>query len=434
MSRQRPENRLYPCHSPPGVVSSETIAGGDVVFLKTLHRSWLACAGATVMMFVSTGLVVNSLSVYLPYLLAEYGLTNAQGSWINTIRCLASLCSMPVVAGYYRRTGLRRGAGLAMALCAGSYVLFGLARGFAGLCAAAVIAGVSYSLGGIVAATIAIDAWFAGSKGTAMGICTAGSGVAAVVMPAILTRLLDTAGVSVTFFAEAGLMLALGLLVVGIFAWETPEQAGLTPYGTAPEADAAPERRGGGMTKGYLLAMLLAMAFIGSVGGPGYSNAAVLFSTQGYDSMAIAWAISLNGLMLIVCKCGFGFITDRIGAYRTNFLFGGLLIGGFVLCLATVTGSGPVIFGAELVLGAGWSICTVGLPVWAGDLAAPEDHAATVQKFQTAYSIGALVFSPVPGILADASGSYLPAYALFTLQSEVILAVLQVTYRHCGAK
>ena len=39
-----------------------------------------------------------------------------------------------------------------MALCAGSYVLFGLARGFAGLCAAAVIAGVSYSLGGIVAA------------------------------------------------------------------------------------------------------------------------------------------------------------------------------------------------------------------------------------------------------------------------------------------
>ena len=172
-----------------------------MVFLKTLHRSWLACAGATVMMFVSTGLVVNSLSVYLPYLLAEYGLTNAQGSWINTIRCLASLCSMPVVAGYYRRTGLRRGAGLAMALCAGSYVLFGLARGFAGLCAAAVIAGVSYSLGGIVAATIAIDAWFAGSKGTAMGICTAGSGVAAVVMPAILTRLLDTAGVSVTFFA-----------------------------------------------------------------------------------------------------------------------------------------------------------------------------------------------------------------------------------------
>ncbi|MCI6647356.1 MAG: MFS transporter, partial [Oscillospiraceae bacterium] len=60
-------------------------------------------------------------------------------------------------------------------------------------------------------------------------------------------------------------------------------------------------------------------------------------------------------------------------------------------------------------------------------------HAATVQKFQTAYSIGALVFSPVPGILADASGSYLPAYALFTLQSVVILAVLQVTYRKCGA-
>ena len=386
------------------------------------------------MMFVSTGLVVNSLSVSLPYLLRVYDLTNAQGSWINTIRCLASLCSMPFVAGYYRRLGLRRGAGLAMGLCAFSYLLFALAKGFPGLCIAAVTAGISYSLGGIVAATIDVDAWFAGSKGTAMGICTAGSGIAAVVMPAILTRLLDTVGVSFTFFAEAGLMLLLGAFVTAVFRRETPEQAGLSPYGTAPVPDAVPEHRGTGMRRGDLLAMLLAMACIGSVGGPGYNNAALLFSTQGYDSMSIAWAISLNGLMLIVCKCAFGFITDRIGAYRTNFLFGGLLIGGFLLCLCTVTGHPAVLYGAELILGAGWSICTVGLPVWAGDLAAPEDHAATVQKFQTAYSIGALAFSPVPGILADGTGSYLPAYALFTLQAAGILMILQATYRRCASR
>lgn len=399
--------------------------------MKTLHRSWLVCAGAAVMIFVSTGLVVNSMTVYLPYLLREYGLTNAQGSLINTVRCLASLVSMPFVARYYARMGLRRGAGVALALCAGAYGIFGLSRGFAGLCLGAVCAGVGYSLAGLVAATIAVDAWFAGSKGTAMGLCTAGSGVAGVIMPPILTRLLNTLGVSATFFLEALLMLCLGGFVLFTFARETPAAAGLEPYGRTAEATHR-SHRGGSMTRGYLLAMLLAMGCIGAVGGPGYANEAVLFSTQGYDSMTIAYTISMNGIMLILCKCCFGMITDRIGAYRTNFLFGTLLIAGFVLCLATVTGRTTVIYGAQVCLGAGMSICTVGLPVWAGDLAAPEDHAATVQKFQTAYSIGALAFSPVPGFLADLSGSYLPAYGLFLLQSIAILVILQRTYRKCS--
>ena len=157
--------------------------------MTKLHRAWLVCAGATLLMFISTGMVVNSLTVYLPYILSEYGLTNAQGSLINTIRCLASLGSMFFVERYYKALGLRWGTILAMAACVLSYVLYGLARSFPGFCLGAVVGGIGCSLGGIVAATIAIDTWFSGSRGTAMGICTAGSGLAMVVLPPVLTKI-----------------------------------------------------------------------------------------------------------------------------------------------------------------------------------------------------------------------------------------------------
>lgn len=382
------------------------------------------------MMFISTGMVVNTLTVYLPYILTEYGLTNAEGSLINTIRCLASLGSMFFVERYYEKLGLRRGTALAMGLCVLSYVFYGLVRSFPGFCLGAVIGGIGCSLGGIVAATIAVDAWFSGSRGTAMGLCTAGSGLAMVVLPPVLTKILEASGVSAAFMAEAAMMAVLSAFVLLIFRKDTPAAAGLVPYGVQ-EQTRARTAVGPGLSRGYFFALLVAMAFVGSVGGPGFNHLPVLYSSLGYDSMTVAVGMSLIGFVLVVGKCLFGVITDRIGAYRTNYLFLGLLTAGFVFC-CIAAGQNWTLYTAQVCLGVGMCVCTVGLPVWAGDLTDPEQHARTVQRFQTAYSIGALAFSPLPGIVADVWGSYVPSYVLFTVQAAAILVILQLAYRKAG--
>lgn len=398
--------------------------------MARFHRAWLVCAGAMLLMFISTGMVVNTLTVYLPYILSEYGLTNSQGSLINTIRCLASLGAMFFVERYYQKTGLRRGTVFAMILCVMSYVLYALARSFLGFCLGSVVAGVGCSLGGIVAATIAVDTWFSGSRGTAMGICTAGSGLAMVILPPVLTGILENTGVSAAFFAEAGMMAVLSLLILLIFRKESPADAGLTPYG---EAGDGPVKASSGavLPKGYFLPLLLAMAFVGSVGGPGFNHLPVFYSSIGYESMTVALGMSMIGFVLMLGKCAYGIITDRIGSYRTNYLFLGLLVLGFALC-CMMSGQGWMLYAAQLCLGMGMCVCTVGLPVWAGDLTDPAVHARTVQRFQTAYSVGALLFSPVPGMVADAFGGYRPAYVGFTVQAVVILVILQLAYQKAG--
>ena len=90
-----------------------------------------------------------------------------------------------------------------------------------------------------------------------------------------------------------------------------------------------------------------------------------------------------------------------------------------------------MLFLAMCTYGAGLALTTVGLTAWAGDLSAPEQYDETVRRFQLGYAAGGLIFSSLPGILADHfHGSYLPAYLFFTVCTVFVVASIQWTYRH----
>ena len=57
----------------------------------------------------------------------------------------------------------------------------------------------------------------------------------------------------------------------------------------------------------------------------------------------------------------------------------------------------------------------------------------TIRRFNMGYAAGSMLFSPLPGILADLSkGSYVPAYLLFALFSLVQLLLIQGVYIRCS--
>ena len=138
--------------------------------MTRLHYSWFICAGGTLLLFCTVGLNTSAFSVYQPYMIAAGGLSNTQGSEITTLRSLAALLSFLLVEGYYRRTDLRLGVTLAAVGSALAFVLFGLARDFAGYCLAAIVAGVAYGFGGMIPVSMLIDRWFRSHKALALGI------------------------------------------------------------------------------------------------------------------------------------------------------------------------------------------------------------------------------------------------------------------------
>lgn len=402
--------------------------------MRKPHYAWAVCLGGALSLFAIIGLGVNIFSVYQPYIIAQNGFTNAQGSLITTTRSLLTLFAMLTVNQLCARFGLRRVMTAGMALLALSCLCFALADSFPAYCLAAALTGLAYGYGGMVPLSLVIGHWFRDRRSFALGLASAGSGVSTIFAPSIITRIIETRGMRAAFLLESGVILVLGVLV-WLLVRSAPEDKGLAPYHLggvdAPVPPARPKPEG--MNRPLWFALLFAAFLVGAPAGPGFSHLTVLYTTSGYDSMAVAAIVSYMGFMICVGKIACGQIYDIMGGWRANFCIFGTFFASFILLCMAPLGSRFLPFAAITLFGFGLPISAISLAAWAGDLLGDEGYESAVRSLTVAYALGMLLFGPVPGILADRLGGYVPAYALFAGIIVLIAAIVQYAYYRVGA-
>jgi len=175
--------------------------------------------------------------------------------------------------------------------------------------------------------------------------------------------------------------------------------------------------------------MGLVSLFMGAQANAGFSHLAVLYDTEGFDSMIVSYIITGVGVMIVAGKLIYGEVTDLIGGYRSSILFCFFLLLGNTLCCLAFLNSTLIIILNVLFLGVGYPIATIGPSVWASDLASPDHFSTVVKRLQIIYAAGALIFASIPGILADVFGTFIPAYILFSACIAVALLFIQLAYR-----
>lgn len=387
------------------------------------NYKWVICAAGTLLMITVHGLTATGFTVYLPYLISVNGFTNTETSSLTTVQSLTAFLVMFGITRYYALFNIRIGTTLAALSGAAAFFLFSLAESYALCVAAACFLGASYALGGMVPITIAVDRWFTERKATAMSICSAGSGIAAMFCPPVITACIEGTSLARAFLLEALFIVAIAA-VIFLLMRNAPKEGAGGSSGKKKRGNAAASLDRTGM-----FLMLTASMLMGCVAIPGTMHLAVLFKTEGYDALLVAYVLSLNGAGLIAGKLIYGLITDRIGAFRSNFIFLGFAFAGLAACCLAGSQSPILPFAAVFCLGLGFPVATIGLSVWAGDLSSSEQFENNVKRFQLSYTFGMLLFSVIPGILADCFGSYIPAYALLALFSLAVLALVQQSYR-----
>ena len=395
------------------------------------HYAWFICLGAALSLCVVMGLGVNIFTIYQPEIIALNGFTNAQGSWITTTRSLFILGTLLVVNQLCARLGLRLVMTLGMLLVGLSCFSFGMSTTFPMYCFSAALTGVGYCMGGMVPLSLIISNWFVSRRGLALGLASAGSGVVTIFAPGIISSLIRSSGLKTAFFAEGAFILVL-CAVNFLLLRDTPAAKGSAPYGegNAVETSAPPAREGYG--KGPILVILLAAFLLGGPVGPAFTHLTVLFTTEGFDPVTVAGMISFMGLAISVGKILCGQLNDRLGGLWSNYIILGVYLVGLLLCALAGTGSLPLAYIAITAFSFGISVTGVSPAVWARDLAAEADYPATVRAITTAYTLGMLVFGPIPGMLADRFGSYTPAYLLFAAFQLVLTVLIQGVYHKLG--
>ena len=397
------------------------------------RRAWLACLGCSAALFVVMGLGVNAFTVYQPYLLELQHFTNAQGSWITTVRSLFGMLSMATADTLCRRLGLRRVIAAGLGCFVLSYGLFGAAQSFPACCFAAVFSGLAYGYGGMVPLTLVISRWFRDKRGFALGLMAASSGISTIVAPPLLTRAIEGAGLRLSFWGEGLFSLILALLAV-LLIRDSPEELGLQPYSTgeSPVQGKTIPVRQKDFTPVLWWAAVAAAFFTGGPCGPGFSHLTVLYTAEGYDSGTVALMISCFGVVLMLSKVLYGSISDALGSRTANFFTFGTGIAGFALCCLAPLGSMPLNWVGLACTALGMPLSSVSLSVWAGELSGGGDYDRLVKWLSTSYMVGALVTGPVPGMLADRFGSYVPAYALFAGCLVCSMILIQGVYVKLG--
>lgn len=409
--------------------------------MTKLHYGWYVCLGATLMLFSTSGCLINAFAVYLPFIIQENGFTNTQGSSLVLLRSVASVVGVFLVNKYFEHISLRAGSALAVAMGAVSYVLYALFHSYLGYCFASIVSGLAYSLGGMVPASILIVRWFKGHRALALGMASAGSGVAAIVAPPLLTKIIMATSVEFTFVAQAALGFALALGIY-LLVRNSPEEMKLEPVPEPKEKDRASgeEKKTVRGKKTFDISqslldyklMFLAIFLLGAANSSSYGHLGVLFRTEEFPVMQVAWGMSMVGITLTFGKCIYGEVTDRLGAYRANLIFFSIFALGTLCCALSFLRNTSLFYFGAVVIGLGFPITTVGISVLAADMSTLSNYGGVLRNFQIAAMMGALATSILPGVVADYCGSYTPAYMFFFVLVLMSTGLIVKVYRRNG--
>lgn len=389
--------------------------------MKHKGNPWGVCIGCTLLLFCTVGLTTSSFSVYQPYLISIVGLSNTQASTVITVRSLSSLLGIIFVQKYINLTGLRRGMTIMSLLAAISFFIFGLADNFISCCAAAAMLGLCYGLGGTVSVSIAIKRVFSSHQTLALGICSAGTGVATIVCPPIATAIISAFSLRHALWAEGLFLLiatAVSFSLIGPAVNNRPPELKQSDI-SAPRS---PKER-----KSFIIVCTAAF-LIGTMGNTGWNHLSVLYSTEGANPITVSRLISFIGLALTAGKILYGEFADRMGGKKTALCFCGVLILGEICACFAGKLIMPIALLSMLCMGLGLPISTVGFSSMAADLSTPGHYPSSMRSFQLWYMIGTFVTGPIPGIIADRTGSYVPFYYILSAFAAITLALVFWAY------
>jgi OFA family oxalate/formate antiporter-like MFS transporter len=268
-----------------------------------------------------------------------------------TIFVLVETWLVPFEAALVDRFGPRIMVAIGGLLAGTAWIIDGNAHSLVVLYIGGALAGVG---AGIVYGTCIGNAlkWFAGRRGLAAGLTSAGFGAGAAVTVIPLTRMIAASGYASTF-VFFGIMQGLVILVFSMLLVTPPkrpaEAAKINPRVLHGTRDFSPGEVLASPVFWVMYVMfvlvgaggLMAVAQLGPIANDRYINN-IPVTIFAITAPALTYALSLNNIMNGITRPLLGFISDRIG--RETTMFCAFLVEGLGIFALMQYGTTPVAF------------------------------------------------------------------------------------------
>lgn len=404
---------------------SAAAASGD----DEWRRAWPVVLGAA----VGVGLGLSSIHTYSFGVLVKpisegLGWTRGQVTGMHMFLALASVIGAPLVGAVMDRVGPRRVALFGIPVAALAYSCFSTIGASVPLYYAMTFAiGLLAVATGPIVWTRAVNGWFSKSRGFALACVLTGTGVYALVGPAIVTRIAAEQGWRIAFVSLAMLMIVPWITTLFLFreppATAHPAKAGSAGVSTAVSGltlrDALATRRFWIIGLGLLAGSLGITAML--------AHLVPMLTDKGVAPAQAAWVASAFGLAVVGGRLGAGWLLDR---FPTGWICATVMSLAALACLLMLTFDGsslavPVMVAVLVGLAGGTEVDLVAY------LAARYFGLASYGKIYgllfACFSLGAGTAPALAGVMFDRSGHYDGALMLFAVTftaSAVLLGSL----------
>lgn len=399
-----------------------------------IYYGWFIVAACMILSALGIGVFSNIIGLFFTSIKETYGYTQAQVSAIVSVAMLAGLPATVICANFYKKYSTRWlvlifGIGMAAACFAMS-----LTTSLVTLYIASALLGV-FSIGATaLSSPILITNWFVKKRGTAMGLAVAGAGFGPFLMSPVISKTIGDYGYEKGFVVLSIIML-VGILVAFIIIRDEPQKIGLVPYGEGEELE--DNNKQVSTACNYTLkeairtpmfytfaAFLVIMAI--TVQGlliqiPSY------FSEVGFDEARIGILVGTYALIATGGKILIGYVYDKIGVFKGNFIFYSSMIFAVIMLNFTVKND-SLVYGYIIFAGIGLGLIPVAQPLVSSLLFGRKHYSSIYPLFMILFSIGAIGGGICSGVIIDMYG-YTTLFGFTITLMLIALVALQTTMK-----
>ncbi|MFO1426246.1 MAG: MFS transporter [Steroidobacteraceae bacterium] len=262
-----------------------------------------------------SGLAYYSFGVFVIPLTEAFGWNVGQVTGGSSFLILGTAFTAPVVGFLIDRFGAYRVSLVSFAaLVAGFVLLTRLSGAIAAFWAAWLL--ISLVGGGTtpVLWTRTVGLWFDRGRGLALGLALAGSGLASMFAPSLLTKAILAWGWQAGYLAVAAFIGVVAMPLIALLFVERPQRTALTSLEDWKIAELhGPEPREA-LRQAAFWKIAVGFFLVSGVIGGLIINLVKLLVESGMDRVQAAGVAGVMGLAVIVGRVGIGFLLDRLAA------------------------------------------------------------------------------------------------------------------------
>jgi MFS family permease len=393
----------------------------------------------TVIMGLAGGIYLISFSIFLPFLVKDFGWSRSLISLGSTINLFVLGICGPLAGVFIVKHGARWSIVMGNCLgCLGLCLLFTQKSLWQLFLGHGLLIGIGAGFGGLLATTTVINDWFVKKRSVALSCYLGSFSAGGLIIGPSMTALINWIGWRYTYLVMAGVIFLLSILVPAIFIRNKPEDLGQVPDGPdtlKPDAERKPvsekasyktpvdfTMREAVRTRSlWLLIIYFCCNMLVMQALLAHQFAHLL--DLGIPAIVASFAFAVMSVVMTATQFGAGFLGFRFSMHSIAIASEVLKIIAMVFLVLTDTL--PFVFVYMVIFGLGFGgamVATMNIfPNYFGTTYYPKIMGFVRLFWTFAGGAGA----PLAGLVSDTTGSYLPAFriAIFGITIGLIFLI-----------